>query len=164
MSSWSWAHLKTLLGFKKEYTKEDYIAVMWPVAYPLDYPAPKDPHITIIMLGTTDTANFTKDEVLDAMKETNYNAMPYVSVSGLEWFGPDNDVPVLTVKHSFLFDYKKHLERRLAERGIFNTSSYPDYRPHITITEDAATGNNYPLKLVLGPVELWWGTEHIRID
>src|SRR5690349_20457315 len=165
MSSWSWAYLKTLLGFKKEYTNEDFIAVMWPAAYPQGYPAPVDPHCTIVMMGTTDRANFTKEEVLEVIRETlHWNSFLLTTVAGLEWFGPDENVPVLRLEHGLLQKFHDDLKARLKAKGIFVDETYPVYKPHVTITEEAALTRNFPDKIMLTPVQLWWGEEKMSIS
>jgi hypothetical protein len=171
-SSWSWSYLKTLLTKKKEYANEDYIAVMWPVAYPNPlepsggtYLSPKDPHCTIIMLGTTDVATFTKEEVLFVIRSIpSWNSMVYATVTELEWFGENKDIPVLRVEHTLLETFHDQLEEGLAAVGIKNTSSFPEYKPHVTITPEIVDSNTMPRRLLLGPVELWWGGERIRVD
>jgi 2'-5' RNA ligase len=158
---WRWSELKALLK-KKEYSNNDYIAVMWPVAYPSGYPAPVDPHCTVIILGTTDTVNFTKEEVLEVIRnQRQHNSFLFTKVKELTWFGPDADVPVLLLDHTVLEEFQSNLKRDLAAVGIQDASSYPEYRPHCTITENAARTRNFPDRLMLTPVQLWWGTEKI---
>lgn len=163
---WKWSDLKRLLGFQKAEPRE-LAAVMWPVVYPVvpERPEwrPSEPHCTIIYFGEVKDLNFTKDEVIECIRETYHSVYLWARVTGLDWFGLEKNVPVLTVEHDYLQTYHDSLVACLAARGIKWDETFA-YKPHVSITNEAALDNQYPSTLLLTPVELWWGGEHIRID
>lgn len=164
---WKWNELKRLLLRKSE--TSNFGAVMWPVLYPkMEDPAhnPKNPHITIVMFRNIHDPElgFTKEDVIDAVRETMWDTFIYVEVERLEWFGVDSDIPVLVARHSYLPEYHRQIRRALAKRGIEWDKTFPDYKPHITITDEAALDKVWPYKLMAGPVEVWWGDEHFEIE
>lgn len=168
---WTWSELKTLLRKKEaEVDYSTYAALMWPAYYPyMGSPMyqPRDPHATVIYLTSDiNQVNYTKEDVLGALRSyLNVATGIYLhtQVKGLEWFGPEKDVPVLRIDHSELQNYRQRFVEILNNRGIFWTENYPEYKPHVTITPEAATDGVYPSKLLLTPLELWWGGEHIKV-
>lgn len=165
---WKWSDLKRILLRKAVSDTADLGAVMWPVAYPDmgDGYNPKNPHVTIVVFRDINNENlgFTKEDVINAIKATEHNVMLWLKPDGIEWFGPDQNVPVLRISHDYLYTYHSAIIKALAERGIPIDRTYPDYKPHVTITDAAALDNVVPNHLISGPVELWWGDEHFSIS
>lgn len=164
---WKWNELKRLLLRKSE--TSNFGAVMWPVLYPdMGKPEynPKNPHITIVMFRdiTDPGLGFTKEDLIDAVRETMWDTFIYVEVEKLEWFGVDSDIPVLSVRHSYLPEYHRQIRAALSKKGIEWDKTFPVYKPHISITDEAALDKVYPRKLMAGPVEVWWGDEHFEIE
>lgn len=166
---WKWNDLKRIL-MRKASTRDiaDLGAVMWPVVYPqMADPKyqPKDPHITVVIF--TDINNpelgYTRQDVMDAVAHTMYEVFVWPKVEGVEWFGENQDIPVLRVHHSFLNAYRESLLVELEARGIPVDTTFPDYKPHVTITDEAALDGVYPQHLLAGPVEVWWGGEHYQM-
>ena len=88
----------------------------------------------------------------------------YLTRPKLDWFGEDKDIPVLRVDHDYLYKYQEAVIEALAKKGIEVNMTFPDYKPHITIPEAAATSGNYPRVFLAGPVQVWWGNEKFNIE
>lgn len=163
---WKWNDLKRLLRKKQELDVTKLGAVMWPVLYPLSDPEhmPTDPHVTIIYFGEIDgDIGFTKADVIDAIQKTTHDVYLWMRVSGVEWFGEEQNIPVLRVEHDYLDFYHNALKAELDKRGIPYDTRFPEYKPHVTITDAAALDGVYPPLLLACPVELWWGGEHTKV-
>lgn len=164
---WKWNDLKRLLT-RKAATLDtaDLGAIMWPVVYPSDMDPPKDPHITVIVFMDINNPElgFTKEDVISAVSETVWDVFLWTKVEGIEWFGLEKNIPVLRVHHDFLPVFHKSIKGILESKGIPIDDRFPDYKPHVSITDSAALDGNYPDKLVAGPVEVWWGNEHYQIN
>jgi hypothetical protein len=145
----------------------DLGAVMWPVVYPNmgEGNNPRDPHITVVIF--TDISNpelgFTKEDVIDAVRTLTWDVYLWTRVTGLEWFGENQDVPVLRVEHDYLLPFHDAIVKELSARGIPVDNTFPDYKPHVTIPDTAALDGIYPKKLLAGPVQVWWGDEKFDI-
>jgi len=165
---WKWSELKALVRKRAGDDTSNLGAVMWPVHYPLmDNPdhQPVDPHITIIYFGEIDgDIGFTCHDVISAIMETQWNMYLWVRTEGVEWFGPDQDVPVLRVEHNYLQAYWERLKAVLRARGIPFDETYPEYKPHLTIPLDAALLGEHPSQVLVRPVQLWWGNVHYDIS
>ncbi len=164
---WKWSDLKRILLRKAVSDTAELGAVMWPVVYPDmgDGYNPKDPHVTIVIFRDINNENlgFTKEDVIDVIQTTEHNVMLWLKPDGIEWFGADKDVPVLRVKHDYLYVYHTAIIKALAERGIPVDMTFPEYKPHVTITDAAALDGVIPDRMIAGPVELWWGDEHFTV-
>lgn len=163
---WKWSDLKRLLKRKSpRLDTADLGAVMWPVAYPDDMLPPKDPHITVVVFKDINNPDlgFTREDVMDAVRQTMYDLYLWVTVDGVEWFGAERDIPVLRVSHDNLYAYRESIMEELAARGIPVDMTFPEYKPHVSITDEAALDGVYPDKLLAGPVEVWWGDEHYKM-
>lgn len=165
---WKWNDLKRLLLRKDAgYDISDLGAIMWPVMYPDLGPeyVPDEPHITVaVFRGIHDPdLGFTKEDVVEAVSRTPGDTYLPVSITGLEWFGLNQDVPVLRVEHPYLYEYRNIAVDLLAKRGIEVDNTYPEYKPHISITDEAALEEVWPNKVFAAPVEVWWGHDRIKI-
>lgn len=170
---WKWSDLKRLLKRSSpRLDTADLGAVMWPVVYPVPegvQPAnyvPKDPHITVVVFkGINDPdLGFNREDVMDAVRATMFDMMLWTKVDGLEWFGAEKDIPVLRVSHDYLEAYHKAITFELEARGIEYDKTFPEYKPHVSITDVAALDGIYPDRLMAGPVEVWWGNEHYKVS
>lgn len=162
---WKWSDLKRLLRKRdKGFDVKNLAAVMWPAVYPSDMLPPDEPHVTIIFLGEIDTfEGFTKQDVIDVIKTVPHDFFLWADVDGLDWFGPEQNIPVLRVRHDYLSVVHQSLKASLDARGIPYDTRFPEYKPHVSITDEAALSGVWPDKILLTPVELWWGGEHIKI-
>lgn len=153
---WKWSFLKRLLSKRAEISNLG--AVMWPVYFE----GVPDAHVTVVIFDDINNPNigFTKEDVISAVEELEHCQYLWLSVDGLEYFGPDKDVPVLRVSHSYLHIFREQLISILTERGIPINENYPEYKPHVTIPEGMS---EYPEKLLASPVEVWWGGEHYSV-
>lgn len=163
---WKWSDLKRLLKRKSGMRDiADLGAVMWPVVYPSDMMPPKDPHITIVVFKDINNPDlgYTREDVMDAVAKTMYDVFIWVKAEGIEWFGEDQNIPVLRVSHSFLNAYRESLIVELEARGIQIDMTFPEYKPHVTLSDEAALEGVYPDRLLAGPVEVWWAEEHFKM-
>ena len=165
---WKWADLKRLL--RKAETKDiaDLGAVMWPVVYPNMVDAkyqPENPHITVVIFNDVNNPElgFTFADVIDVVQDTIGSVMIWCKVTGVEWFGAEANVPVLTVEHSLLHQFREELIANLSARGIPVDMTFPEYKPHVTITAEAALDRVYPEHVLAGPVEVWWAEAHYAV-
>lgn len=163
---WKWSELKRLLLRKATSDTADLGAVMWPVVYPSDMMPPDNPHITVVIFSDINNPDlgYTREDVIDAVRSTYWNAMLWTQVDGLEWFGADQNVPVLRVSHNYLEAFRNSLMKVLAARGIPVDMTFPEYKPHVTITDEAALSGIWPDKLLTLPVEVWWGNTHYKME
>lgn len=139
--------------------------------FPSNYPENKpDAHCTLIWLGDTDTATFTKDQLLEVLSAYDYTPTPEQTPLPPKIFGKDDErVVVLPLEDGdgSLQALRAHIEAALEDRGIKSPSEYTTYVPHVT-TEPYIPGQtkmaNYPVpdRLKLTKAELWWGDEHIE--
>ena len=163
---WKWSDLKRIF-MRKAATRDtaDLGAVMWPVAYPDDMNPPENPHITVVIF--TDINNedlgYTREDVMDAVRNTVHDNFLFVNVDGVEWFGAEQNVPVLRVSHDYLEKYREAIMAELEKRGIPVDMTFPEYKPHVSITDVAALEGVFPNKLLAGPVEVWWGNVHYKV-
>lgn len=157
---WKWSDLKRLLRKAEVPDYSNYGAIMWPVVYDTNDPKymPRDPHITVIYFGdVSGDIGFTAEDVIEAIKATRgYDNLMFVSVKQLSWFGEEQNIPVLEVEHTQLQQFYDDVKTELDKRGIPYDTTYTVYKPHVTITNAAALDGVYPLKMIAGPVELWW--------
>lgn len=114
---------------------------------------PFDGHFTIRYLGKRPlTPNKIKDlkELLEAYENLRFT----VHHGSLDWFGPNKDVPVVSVYGSIMTLLTAKLNRALTVKGFVN-EGYP-FTPHITIPKI-----DYPLpkKFILGPVYIKNGSD-----
>jgi 2'-5' RNA ligase len=88
-----------------------------------------------------------------------------VQVTGVEQFGSGEDdaVWVATLDDSELGELQSSIKAAADRFGFKDASSFPDYRPHVTLGKK--TGEEppeAPTSVTLGPLEAWWGNDHIR--
>ena len=163
---WKWSDLKRIF-MRKADTRDiaDLGAVMWPVMYPSDMLPPEDPHITVVVFNDINNPElgYTREDVMDAVTNTMHGVFLWVDVEGLEWFGENADIPVLRVSHAHLERFRNSLLAELEKRGIPVDMTFPEYKPHVTIRDEAALDGLYPNKLLALPVEVWWGEKHYKV-
>lgn len=157
---WKWSELKRLIKAEDEFNNTG--AIMWPVVYPTDMQPPEDAHVTVIYFPTID--DIDKNDVLDAIRDSMWDVFLWLTVTGLDWFGPEKNIPVLRVKHDYLEVFWNAVKDSLRKRDIPFSETYPVYMPHVTITEQAAADKVWPTTLLATPVELWWGGIHYEIE
>ena len=145
--------------------KSSSVGIVYPYVYPqgVDFPTRgNDPHCTLIYLGPLSDVDFTQEDVLLSLSGLDFGDIGIVDVDGLDLFGQDKDILVMRLKSSVLVDNFEAVRGRLAEKGIENASSFPDYSPHITLTEHyhgPTIGYTLPTTVGLGRPQLWWGEE-----
>lgn len=131
---------------------------LWHMAY---IPPDKDDlHSTVLWLGDVSDAPYGPADIIGALRGLDLVRYLWASVSGVEWFGPDNNIPVLRVEHSALQIQYDAITTALAPLGAVSASEF-GYSPHVTV--DEATTTRYPSKILLGPVELWWKNQVFKI-
>lgn len=149
----------------------DSVCVAYPYVFPQDTNLPIDydmeAHSTVIYLGDVDNIKASKEEVLKALSSVSYNPTGIVDVSGLELFGPESNILVMTLDSSDLTENFGKVSEALGSIGVENASSFPDYKPHVTLNEDyhgPTIGFSLPTTIGLGEPELWWGSEKISVE
>lgn len=164
---WKWSDLKRI--FMRKVAMRDTAdlgAVMWPVVYPDDMMPPENPHVTVVIFTDINDPElgYTREDVMDAVRNTMHDVMVWMKVEGLEWFGAEQDIPVLRVSHDYLEAYRNSLLVELEARGIPVDMTFPEYKPHVTIRDEAALDGLWPSHLMGGPVEVWWGNAHYKVS
>lgn len=165
---WKWSDLKRIVFGKAADDFSKTIYIMWPAYMPkvMDSQYVKeDLHATVLFIGEmTDGMTFSKETVIEAIRHTLFDRYLWVTVAGIDWFGPEQNIPVMRIEHNELHSYRDSLESELNKRGVPVDQTYPVFKPHVTTTIEAVNDNQVPERLLLGPVQLWWGTEHIKIN
>lgn len=144
-------------SFREQMAKKAHtgIAIVWPA----HFPGSVDPelHATALFLGNTETANFTKEDVEDALK--HYLWPGWVKVTGHKWFGHNNDVRVLALERNNLLTItRQDIKSRLEAKCIHANTEFA-FNPHVTISKEVGIGSIYPFPLDINlesPV-VWWG-------
>lgn len=133
--------------------------LMWPAMFPGSEEI-DDPHTTVLFLGELDTVPVPGAAAL-LVNVDNLAAPGTVQVTGLEVFGPkDDQVWVATLDDTVLGPLRKRIKEQSEKYGIMDASSFPDYRPHVTLAPYSKTAPKVPDVVTLGPLEMWWGDEH----
>lgn len=148
---------------KRLFTRRAKTAIIvWPAIYSTNHPA-DEPHCTVAYLGDVTTIGKTKEQVASIIRNMGGSDVYYnAKVTGTDQFGADGSVPVLLLDSSSLWWYRQALVTRLGIYGV-NVDKTFDFIPHVTMSELEARFDNHPYQVMLGPVELWWGKEHIKI-
>ena len=145
-----------------DYSKS--VGIMFPSSWPEDK---DDAHCTLLYLGDMDNLTCTREDLEIVVKRLDTRAPEEVIVTGVDLFGPENNVLVATLDPIKLQPIRDSFERTLAKINVFNGSEYKDYKPHVTIAEDfrgtmenAVEDTKLPRTVFLGAPRLWWGDEH----
>lgn len=133
----------------------DSIGIMYPVDWPTDDPKA---HCTLFYLGEIQDANFTQDDLFDALDEAQLEAPGDVPTKGLELFGEEKDTPVALLDSLLLRLQKRVLGLALGNRDIKDASSFPEYKPHVTLMSPDV---EIPDTINLGAPQVWWGNERV---
>lgn len=161
---------KMIMSAEDKYAQT--IAVVYPAIAPSDaYNIPTDrtikTHVTISLLGEVSEVNFTKEEVITALKDIDWQETSDISVDRLELFGPKKDFLVMVLDAPSLQRNWESVTTALSLAGIDVLDKYPTYRPHITLMEnyeeDLPTPEFLPPVIKVGFPQLWWGTEAIML-
>lgn len=140
----------------------DSIGVMWPAFFTGTYPMKEvdKMHITCMYLGEIPDVNFTREELIDTISGLGQMYF-YGEITGVERFGPRQDIPVLRVDHQQLYTVQAEVEKHLAAVGINSASSFPEYKPHVTVNEEIFA--RPPEVVRVHPLMVWWGNERVRL-
>jgi 2'-5' RNA ligase len=139
---------------------EAYGCIVWPVEN-----LEEESHVTILFLGEKDKLDTTPEKLVEFLSIPRFKAPGFVKATRLEVFGSENKTIVLTIdeKHPSLvqgrYTIKEGLSRVL---GISDASSFPDYRPHISLGNPANISSVREVYYLKKP-ELWWGGKHYQI-
>ena len=130
-----------------------HIGIMYTSTWPEDMP---DAHCTLLYLGTVDDADFTKEDVQDAVDSVEFAPLGDINTMDTEYFGPDKDIPVVRLDRNYnLVRNRYHVLLELMKRGITTKSEYVHFKPHITV--NSFDGLDIPDTVFLEdkPV-VWW--------
>lgn len=124
--------------------------IVWPVLYPLA----KDAHCTIMYLGETKDIAVAPSDIIAAVPSI---IPPLVEVTGFEVFGEDEKVWVATLNETYLTPLRDKIVERLERIGLENKSSFPIYRPHVTLAPYTGDDQEFAVTYFeLGRPVLWW--------
>lgn len=148
------------------------IAIVYPAIAPSDaYNLPTDrsikTHVTVSLLGEISEVDFTKEELIAALRSIHWQVVSDAEVENLELFGIKNDFLVMVLRSPSFQSNWKQVNETLTRSGLVSLDKYPNYRPHITLMENYEDA--LPIPAFLPPVikvgfpELWWGTETIPL-
>lgn len=136
----------------------DSAGLMWPASFD-GSEAVDDPHCTIMFLGNASELRMKPAYIF--MHIFDYLDAPgEIAVVGTEVFGNEEKVWVATLDPAALETLQKGIQEALSAVGVENKSSFPDYRPHVTLgpaTSDVAP--EAPSVVVLGEPQVWLGDE-----
>lgn len=127
-------------------------------------------HCTVLYLGETDAEGLVQRHTLGqlyrCLVETNYAQCSQAKVSGLGFFGPHDDIPVIVLEpNPELLTNREIVESCLASIGIVNGSQYSEYNPHVTIKFDNNINpKNFPSTVHFNGLYLSWNNAGYRID
>lgn len=149
----------------------DSIAIVFPADWPnessnLKVNKPSEPHCTLIWLGNIPDVSYTKEDVQNLLDRMSIKAPGEVPTTGVELFGPEGDVLVVTLDSERLEPIRDAIEEGLKKIGGKNASQYKDYKPHVTIDEEATLSKeeaeielDIADTVTLGAPVVWWGDE-----
>lgn len=139
--------------------------LMWPVTTPTgtEGVGGADPHVTVLYLGDSENLHVKPMYVFLALQDL-VNSPGEITVAGTEIFGDDDDqVWVAVLDDSELGRIQSQIKGILLEDlGIKDESSYPIYRPHVTLAPyvEGSEPPIVPESFALGDLEVWIGDEH----
>lgn len=132
------------------------------IAYPASWPDTiKEPHCTLIFLGKISEADFTKQDILDVLDDLKLPAPGEVEITGIQLFGPKQDIPVATVFSNRLFAHRIMIDYELAGINVKSASEF-EFNPHVSISYDESTdftAIELPKTVTLDKPVLWWGDD-----
>lgn len=133
------------------------VTLMWPVN------GSNELHVTVEYLGEKENVKVRPVWIITAI-EDYISAPGEVLTLGTEIFGEGEDrVWVALVDDSDLAPLQASVVQTLQEEfGIENASSYPQYRPHVTVAKyvEGSEPPEIPDVYTLGEMELWSGDSH----
>lgn len=113
-----------------------------------------DLHCTVLYLGQIEydkVQGIDFEQMCDRLSDTRLNSSLKVISTGLDWFGPKNDIPVARVEHQLLLAVREGIMRRTY---LNNGSQFKDFNPHITIPD---VDYKLPFTFWLDGLHLSWG-------
>ncbi len=134
------------------------IAIVYPVSWPAPTEKVPEPHSTLVYLGEIKDANFTLQDLKDALDVFIWEPFN-VAMGEVKMFGEDEDVPVMTLLGQTLYDNRQIFEAELNERGIQDKSEF-EYSPHITVDQRSMVSMPFNT-ITLGRPKIWWGDQRI---
>jgi 2'-5' RNA ligase len=128
--------------------------IVWPVRE-LNVP---DAHVTVVYLGEISYTDNGLERAVRALKQVESKTPGTVAITGYEVFGQDSLVDVATLDDTYLLPMFEEIEGALLRNGLRNGSSFPGYRPHVTL---GPANSDAPLRLTSDSVFLespviWW--------
>lgn len=129
------------------------ICVVWPAYF--DGSTDPEAHVTALFLGNTETAEFSREQVLDAIQPVlNWGSWGEFQTRGTDMFGKEKDKTVILLQDGGLHNAVKEMTKRLTRNGIMPSTAFP-FNPHVTVPESSVI----PLTVHLAAPVLWWGDE-----
>lgn len=93
----------------------------------------EDPHVTIVFLGQTENLPSAEEIVKILTGKVRSIPLP-LEIEDLAVFGDVKKYDVaLLKKKAILLDLRERMVATLAEAGVKDASTWPDYSPHVTL-------------------------------
>lgn len=149
------------------------ISIVYPAIAPSDaYNIPTDrtirTHVTVSILGETSDIDFTKEEIIAALRKVEWREVSDVQVDKLALFGIKNDFLVMLLSSPAMQANWESVTSALTSAGIATLDRYPNYRPHITLKQNhegaLPVPPSMPPVIKVGFPVLWWGTETVDLS
>lgn len=129
------------------------IAIVWPAWFLGSTDSTL--HCTALFLGDTETTTFDRRDI-EAILRWEGADPGACKVTGVDLFGKEKNIPVLTIESRALTIEQEWLTRELDMYGITSPSEF-GFNPHVTISKEEAKPY-FPHYIQLESPVLWWGS------
>lgn len=137
-------------------------SLMWPATFPGSENVDQ-PHVTVLYGGDKSEIELKPLAALLYLKDL-ITAPGEVPVTGVEAFGDEDDkVWVAVLDPVSLVAVRETIKAKLEGFGLKDASDFPEYRPHVTLGPHSEEQPEAPESVTLGPLEAWWGDDHISV-
>lgn len=138
--------------------------LMWPATFPGSEKI-DGAHVTVVYLGEVSDIRATPNLLLLAL-DGLHETVGDVSVVGTEVFGggEHDKVWVALLDDKGIGPWREDIKSQLEACGIKDASSFPDYKPHVTLGPytEGSKAPKVPETVHLGRLEVWWGDKHVK--
>ncbi len=120
-----------------------------------------NPHITLLYAGPLSEQSASLDDVMNSVDLSVASVPEYVIVTGIDFFGEDNDILVAITETPLLHQLRNKVLIEF-ENLLEDASSFDEYTPHVSLMKDI---DEEPLEraysvgqlVYLSRPQLWWG-------
>lgn len=132
---------------------KESVAVVYPSNWP---PDDSNAHCTVVYMGEIPELEFEREDLVKALKFAGLRAPGWAFTTGVEQFGKDKDITVVTLQSFALQVQYSLFKKAMASCGIEYVEKWPEYKPHVTVKEP---GQGFPQSVRLGAPTVWWGED-----